>query len=66
MIDEYLWYRSIILNKEELKFIVGVTQELCLGETFWLVVIDTVLKQLTEVEAWVVQVFADDTFVVAR
>lgn len=37
-----------------------------LGPVLWLVVISVLLMRLTEEEAWVVQAFADDTFVAAK
>lgn len=66
LIDDYFWYRSVILHEGEHYFNVEVLQGSCLCPILWLVVIYILLIQLTEEEAWVVQVFADDTFVAPR
>lgn len=60
VIDDYLWYRLILLNEGEHYFNVGVLQGSYLNHLVWLVVINNFLRHLAKTQAWVVQSFIDD------
>lgn len=66
LIDDYLCNCSIILHEGEHFYNVGMPQGSCLDSVLWLMAINTLLTRLTEEVVWLVQSFADYTFVVAH
>lgn len=65
LIDSFLWIRSVISNTNERYFNVGLPQGSCLGLIFWLLSINSLLKQLGIHESWSILVFAHDIFILA-
>lgn len=51
VIDDYLWYRLILLNEGEHYINVGVLQGSYLNHTVWLVVINNFLRHLAKTQA---------------